>query len=86
MPNLAEIAVELSCAIDDAELNECSFALELEAMAAGARRSRLEQVAARIGLSGESTRKVLDDCERRAKLMYVASTVIRGLIAQPGPR
>lgn len=80
MTNLAEIAVELRAAADDADIAETSFALELEAMAAGAARSRLEQVAARIGLSPQSTRDILDSYERRAKLLHAANVAIRALI------
>jgi len=35
MPPLADIALELACAIDEADLHKCCYALELEAMAAG---------------------------------------------------
>jgi hypothetical protein len=83
MPPLAEIALELACAIDEVDLHKCCFALELEAMAAGATRSRLLVLAARVGLSEDATRKLLDHYERRAELMKAAERVIRGLIRSP---
>ena len=81
MSDLAEIAYELARAGDDAELYQCAFAFELEALAAGARRARFEVLAARIGLSDDATRKVLDDCERRAKLMRAGAAIIGQLMA-----
>lgn len=80
---LADIALELACAIDEADLSQCCFALELESMVAGVKRSRLEIVGARIGVSSDAVRTVLDHYERRAKLMKAAAQVIRGLIRRP---
>jgi hypothetical protein len=80
MSNLAEMAIELARASDDAELHACAYACELEAMAAGAARSRLMVLAARIGLSADATGKVLDDYATRARLMRAAGQVIRHLI------
>jgi hypothetical protein len=51
-----------------------AFACELEALAAGAARGRLFQLAGRIGLSADATRLVLDQYELRAKLLHQAYT------------
>ena len=64
----------------DIDLAECAFALELEAMVAGHNRSKLEQVAARIGLSRDATEKVLGDWERRAKVMRAAHELVMRLL------
>jgi hypothetical protein len=64
----------------DVDLVEVAVALELDAMVAGAKRAKLEVLAARIGLSHDATRKVLDDWERRARLMHAAHELIMGLI------
>src|SRR5258706_16233922 len=85
MPPLADIALELACAIDEADLHKCCYALELEAMAAGATRSRLLVLAARIGLAEDATRKVLDHYERRGGLMKDARGGKRGLFKRPPP-
>jgi hypothetical protein len=79
--NLAEVAAELRRAVADVDLTECSFALELEAMMAGVRRSKLELLAHRIGLSPDATGRLLDDWERRAQLMYAAHKLINLMIA-----
>jgi hypothetical protein len=78
--NLAEIAIELTNAANDASLAECAFALELEAMAAGRTRAKLEVLASRIGLSADASAKVLDDWQRRARLVHAASAIMRRLI------
>jgi hypothetical protein len=64
----------------DIDLAEMAFALELEAMVASHSRSKLEQVAARIGLSRDATAKVLGDWKRRAKIMHAAHLVVMRLL------
>lgn len=68
---LAEIAVELRLTLSDVEFRECCLAYELEAMAAGANRSKLMIIAAEIGLSPSSTRDVLDTYEKRASALKI---------------
>jgi len=81
-PTLAAVAVELKSAEVEASLSAVSFACQLESMAAGAARARLEVLAHRIGLSADATAKVLDDCERRATLLREAHLILRKMIAQ----
>ena len=81
--NLAAVAVEVNAAqLDAVNLPAVAFACELEAMAAGASRSRLFVLASKIGLEPDATAMVLDSCERRATLLHQAHLVLRNLIAQ----
>jgi hypothetical protein len=68
------VAVEAQRAEADASLSAMTFACELEAMAAGAARTRLFDLAGRIGLSADATGMVLDQYERRAKLVHQVFT------------
>jgi hypothetical protein len=81
--NLVAVAGEVRSAELDASLSAMAFACELESMAAGAARTRLFQLASRIGLSADATRTVLDQYELRAKLLHEAHLVLRNLIVQP---
>lgn len=78
--NLAELAVEVRLAEREAALTEVCFALKLEAMIAGGYRTKLFEVAARIGLSADSTRVVLDEWEYRGRLLNEAHELLRALI------
>jgi len=82
-PNLAAVAVEVKRAEAAASLSAITFACELESLAAGAARTRLFQLAHRIGLSADATRMVLDEYEARARLLHDAHLVLRNLIGQP---
>ncbi len=76
----AEVALELKQALGDADAREISYALELEAIVAGGHRVKLELLAARIGLSSDSTRQVLDQYERRAQAMKIAQAMLTVVI------
>jgi hypothetical protein len=82
-PNLAAVAVEVKRAEAAASLSAITFACELESLAAGAARNRLMYFAAKVGLSADATRRVLDEHEMRAKLLHEAHLVLRNLIGQP---
>lgn len=82
---LATMAVEVKLAEGEASLHAIAFACELEAMSAGAARSRLEYIGQKIGLSRDATGMVLDSYEQRAKLLHQAHLVLRQLIAQGAP-
>ena len=69
-----------------ASLSAITFACELESLAAGAARNRLFYLAAKVGLSADATRMVLDDYELRAKLLHEAHLVLWNLIGQPAPK
>lgn len=77
---LVEVAAELKQALGDADAQEVSYALELEALVAGKHRAKLELLAARIGLSISSTVAVLDQYERRARAMQAAQQLIAVVI------
>ena len=81
--NLAAVAAEVERAEAAASLSAITFACELESLAAGAARTRLFQLAHRIGPSADATRMVLDEYELRAKLLHEAHLLLRDLIAQP---
>lgn len=81
--NLAAVAVEVRSAKLEANLSAMAFACELEAMAAGAARTRLFCLATKIGLSADATRRVLDDYELRAKLLHEAHLVLCRMIGEP---
>jgi hypothetical protein len=80
--NLEAVAAEVARAQAAASLSAMTFACELESLAAGAARSRLFYLAAKIGLSADATRTVLDEYEHRAKLLHQAHLVLRNLIGQ----
>jgi hypothetical protein len=81
-PDFAELAIEAQFAQHDVALTEVSFALELESMAAGARRAKLEEIAARFELSPDATCRVLDQWTRRAQLLHEAA----GMLKRYGPQ
>jgi hypothetical protein len=71
----------------DREMAQISFALDLEALAAGHTRSRLEHAGARLGLTPTVVRRVLDDWTGRAKLMHAAHLIVEELrTTQPAAR
>ena len=78
--NFAELAVEAGIAARETALAEVCFALKLEAMTAGLYRSKLEQIAATIGLSPDATELVLDQWETRSRLLNEAHHLLRALI------
>jgi hypothetical protein len=80
--NLAAVVAEVERAEVAASLSAMTFACQLESMAAGAARNRLFYLAAKIGLSADATRTVLDEHELRAKLLHEAHLVLRRLIGQ----
>ena len=84
--NLAAVAAEVERAEAAASLSAITFACELESLAAGAARNRLFYLAAKVGLSADATRMVLDDYELRAKLLHEAHLVLWNLIGQPAPK
>jgi hypothetical protein len=57
-----------------------SYTVELEALCCAQRRAALEQIAARIGLSDEATRIILDDADARASRLAAAHALIKALI------
>jgi hypothetical protein len=82
-PSLKVISGELKSAAADSELAQVSYATELEALSAGATRSRLEHTGAAIGLSAPTVRKILDDWVRRASLMRAGHLIIERLRRRP---
>jgi hypothetical protein len=78
--NVAELAVEVRLAEREAALTEVCYALQLEAMVSSRYRGKLEEIAARIGLSADSTRIVLDEWQYRARLLDEAHVLLRALI------
>lgn len=85
--NLAELAVELRLAELDVRRSECeapltnlSFALKLESIIAADHRGKLEEIAARFGLSRDATGLVLDQWEYRSRLLHEAHLLLRALI------
>jgi hypothetical protein len=78
--NIADLALETRLAEHDADLSRVCFALKLESMIAGRERSKLFEIATRIGLSPDATGAVLDQCEYRARLLNEAHVLLRALI------
>lgn len=76
--NLAEIAVELRLAT--APLPEVAFAAFLETVIVLESRKRLEEIAARIGLSRDTADRILWDQSERARLLGEAHRIIKALI------
>ena len=85
-PELKSIAEGLEAAAVDSDLAQVSYATELEALSAGATRSRLEYAGAKLGLSPAVVRRTLDDWTRRAGLMRAAHLVIERLRAARAAR
>jgi len=79
-PNIADLALEVRLAEREADLAQMCFALKLESLVAGAYRGKLEEIAARIGLSRDATGAVLDQWEYRARLLNEAHVLLRALI------
>ena len=78
--NIADLALETRLAEREADMAQMCFALKLEAMVAGAYRSKLFEIAARIGLSPDATGAVLDQWEYRSRLLNEAHVLLRALI------
>ena len=78
--NLAVLAVEVKLAERQAALDEMAVMCHFNSIIAAGARAELEQIAARIGLSPDATKMLLDDWETRAKLLRDAAEFLRALI------
>ncbi len=76
--DLAVVAVEVG--VRARLLPALCFVVELEALCCAQRRAALEQIAARIGLSDDATRVILDDADERASRLAAAHALIKALI------
>lgn len=63
----------------DADLDKACYATLLELLSAGATRTKLEEMAARIGLSQNATSFILDHWEARAKALHDAHLILKTL-------
>jgi hypothetical protein len=80
IPTIADLALETRLAERAADLAQVCFALKLEAYAASDTRSKLFELATRIGLSPDATGAVLDQWEYRARMLNEAHVLLRALI------
>jgi hypothetical protein len=76
--NFAEIAVELK--LSDTSFAEMSVALWLQAHSEHERQQRLEQIAARIGLSPSIASKIVADESRHTACVVKAYEIFKALI------
>ena len=63
----------------DADLDKACYATLLESLSAGATRTKLEEMAARIGLSQKATSFILDHWEARHKALHDAHLILKTL-------
>lgn len=76
--NIAALSVELGIAARD--LPALAYVVELEAMCSWQRRAALEQIAARIGLSSDAARLILNSVTERVEALASAHALLKALI------